>query len=186
MKKYLFKLAWCTGLAFWFSTSFARQGVPVVDFVDVPSPLANSTPDQVRRAIITAAVSERWDVEATPEGGLTLTLLDKAEHTVVVRVTWSATSYSLRYLSSDGLNYIKGPAPLNPVGWDRQGLRDPAADAAAAQRARFRNLASQQYGVARPTELIHPSYELWLHELIAAVRRQMLLPALIAIPPENR
>ncbi|MEY4564922.1 MAG: hypothetical protein RLZZ618_4199 [Pseudomonadota bacterium] len=151
-----------------------RTGVPVVEFRDIPVSLATQkslTAEQVRQAIQVTATAERWDMVTLADGSLQLTTLKNGKHTVVMNMTYSASTYSLLYKSSDKLNYSKnviqrptnfGIGPINVI-----------EDARLKQIARFSALPESKYAVALDDTLIHPSYEAWLHELLSGVRRQL-------------
>lgn len=65
-----------------------------------------TTAEHVREVIMTAAAEEGWAVKPVADGLLDATL-NKGKYMIVVDITYSAASYSVRYRDSTNLNYRK-------------------------------------------------------------------------------
>jgi hypothetical protein len=151
-----------------------RRYMPIAELIDVPTTVATSkivTPEQLRGAVIAAALAAEWDAEPQPDGTLLLTYFKDLNFKVVLRATFAETSYSLRYVSSDRMSETSlsrlppypsssEPLPMQAKRW-REGKSDRAPD--------FR------YAVDRPDLVIHQDYEVLLYELSAGVRRHLRL-----------
>ena len=166
------KTLWALLLAFTAGSALARQGIPVVDFVDVPVSASTSKAVavvQVRAAITAAALINKWDVE--PDGdALRLTLVENHFHTVVVKVSYSAAAYSVLYVDSKEMDYL--PPDRAFTHHSSPGM---AQDAIAKQQAKFARYAESTKAVPREGTLIHPFYEEWVIELLRGVRRQLIV-----------
>ena len=71
---------------------------------------------QVRSAIITAGTGLGWRIVDAGPGKLEGTLVLR-NHTAVVDIAYSATSYSIAYKSSENLNEANGTIHNNYNGW---------------------------------------------------------------------
>jgi len=166
------KTLWALLLAFSMGSALARQGIPVVDFIDVPVSAATSkavTVAQVRAAITAAALINKWDVEADGDA-LRLTLIENHFHTVVVKVSYSATTYSVVYVDSKEMDYLPPDRAFT-----RYSSPTMAQDAIAKQQEKFARYAESTKAVPRAGTLIHPFYEEWVIELLRGVRRQLII-----------
>lgn len=173
-KLVLFALAACIS----FTVAAQRTPVPVVDFKDILVSASTATPltaEQVKKAITTAALAERWDVTPVADGVLEATFVKGGKHTVVVTIPYTADKYSVLYKSSIDMKYaVVGSGDLRrPVGSEGRYRSDQAATDAVKQRARFEKSTESRYAVAREQGVIHPFYEDWVHHLLDGVRRQL-------------
>lgn len=154
-------------------SSWARQGVPVVDFVNVPVEAAGTpaTDVQVRHAIRDAALAQQWEVEVTGPGMLRLTTVRENFYVIKAQVTYTPSAYSITYLDSEEMNYAtsaqKGFWSSNP---------NEEADAARSQVARYAKFPASKFVVPRQGAVIHPSYEGIVHDLIRGIRAQLRAP----------
>jgi len=148
-----------------------RRAIPVAELVDVPVSMATSKPltaQQVRGAIVAASLASEWDVEPDGEGVLRLKVFKDFDSRVELRAIYSATNYSLRYVSSEGLRY-----------GDSEDLAQAALTAPLAvftEKWRQTRAAAQpefKFAVDRPVGVIHPTYEQWVYELSAGIRRHL-------------
>ena len=92
---------------------------PIVNVTDQPVVTAAGKPltaDQVRNAIIAAGTGLGW-VMTPVSPGLVSGRLMLREHTAVVDVRYSATTYSITYKDSTNLNYRDGQIHKNYNGW---------------------------------------------------------------------
>lgn len=86
---------------------YAEVGVPLIE----PGPIAfpndrTYTPNQVKEAIIDGVARYKWHVENEAPGAIRIKLESPREGIVLVMdVLYDATSYSLKYVSSQGLGY---------------------------------------------------------------------------------
>ena len=147
-----------------------RRSIPVVELIDVPVSIATTrtmTADQVKATIITAALASDWDIELQTDGTLRLLYLRDFESRIEMSAKFTGTSYSLRYLSSENLNYaadgevrnnIYPPLPIFTKDW--RATR-------AARQPEFK------YAVDQPNAIIHPAYEAYVYEFSASIRRHL-------------
>ena len=93
------------------SQAQGRTPVPIVDHENVTVVTASGKPlraDQVMQAIQKAASGNKWEILKAPESNkLSATLRVRNKHTVVVGITYSAESYTLKYQESINMNYRK-------------------------------------------------------------------------------
>jgi len=92
---------------------------PIVNVTDQPVVTAAGKPltaDQVRNAIIAAGTGLGW-VMTPVSPGLVSGRLMLREHTAVVDVRYSATTYSITYKESTGLHYRDGQIHRNYNSW---------------------------------------------------------------------
>ncbi len=161
--------ALCLGIG---SAQAQRRVLPVADLVEVPVSLATAKPltsDQVRKAIIGAALIERWDVEPAGPGALKLSTWRDMEYRVTLEAKFSPSSYSLTYVNSEGLKTddIELMSPMSPTG-------ETLASYAAKWRAiRAARVPEHKFAVDRSGKYIHPTYELMLYELSAGIKRHL-------------
>jgi len=153
------------------SSAFAqRRNLPLVDLVDVPVALAAPpTPlsaNEVRNAIIAAALASEWDVEIEQDGSLRLTAVRDFDNRLILNAKYSPTAYSLRYVSSENIS-------VRPEGDFRQ--TGPTPLEVYAREWRMTRSARQpeaKYAVDR-VSTIHPGYEDALFALSASIRRHL-------------
>ena len=74
------------------------------------------TQEQVRAAILRAGVALGWQIKDDGPGALVGTLQLRG-HVAVVSIPYSATSYSIKYRSSENLNESGGKIHKNYNGW---------------------------------------------------------------------
>lgn len=72
-----------------------------VTMVDGSKPTATI----VRNAILRGASQRSWTVKAQKDGVITLEILVRGKHQVVVDVLYDAHSFQIKYVSSNNLNY---------------------------------------------------------------------------------
>lgn len=85
----------------------------MLDLGDVAVPRA-STADAVRSTFVTAGFSRGWIFSDAGPGKLKGVLKDPQLFTVMVEVAYSATSYRISYVDSNGLDYTPGsPARIH-------------------------------------------------------------------------
>ncbi|HEU6454131.1 MAG TPA: hypothetical protein VN201_01570 [Roseateles sp.] len=165
----------CLLLCLASATAMAQRRVlPVVDLVNVPVSLATKktlTADQVRAAIVSAALAAEWDVDPQPDGSLRLNVLKDMEYSVAVRATFTPTTYSLAYLGSENLK-TTDPGIFTP---DRPGQETLSSYATNWRATRGAKQPEAPYAVDRAGAFIHPTYEQLVYELSAGVRRHLHL-----------
>lgn len=90
-----------------------RAGVPIVNIENQAIMREDGkaiTADQVKRAIISAARSDRkqiWDLKEEREGHFVAKLIVRDKHTIVVDVFYSATRLSIKYRDSINMKFEK-------------------------------------------------------------------------------
>ena len=91
----------------------AREAVEIIDYLDnavVTGSGKTITADQVKNAIVSAAQSRNWQTTRAPKGdGMQAVLQVRGKHTVVVDITYSAQTYSIKYQSSSNMKYRQLP-----------------------------------------------------------------------------
>ena len=157
-----------------------RQGMPVVDFIDVPvSAPAMVTLAQVRSAIRAAAFASQWDFEDEGPGAARLTLISENWYVIVARVTFSKTSYSLLYVDSKEMNFQMPSQSALGSGNSREAERQAAmrdigaGQAAIAVAERYSRFPETAFTRLREDALIHPSYHGLTHELVRGINRHL-------------
>lgn len=108
-------------LAFGAGPAHARGSVPIVNLEGnaIVTPDGREfTLEEVARRIRDAAAAQQysWAVTSSEPGKLQLSTLVRGKHTVVVDVTFDATTYSIKYSSSINMNYEskKGRELIHP------------------------------------------------------------------------
>lgn len=150
-----------------------RTPVPVMNFEGIPVTLSTDkplSPEQVRRAFISAGAVSGWAVEPKGDGQLEAVYRKGDKHTVVVALQYTATTYSLRYVSSINMKY----ADRIDSRYERPGaITSPAETAAQAQDKLFAGRPEGPYERPAAKAVIHPFYEAWVHALLDATRLQL-------------
>lgn len=83
-----------------------RATVPIVNYNDVGFVTSKKiTLSQAKTAITAAAVAKGWVVNDKGPGKMTATLTVREKHTVVVLITYTATSFSINYVDSTDMKY---------------------------------------------------------------------------------
>lgn len=101
------------------SPAFAARGsVPMQEFDDLPITTAGGkqpSADQIRKAIVQGAAGKDFTAAAQPGNKVKLTY-SKRDHTLVVEVTFTPKSYSIKYVDSTNLGYgmQDGKAVIHP------------------------------------------------------------------------
>src|SRR5262245_4631466 len=68
--------------------------------------------DQIRKAIISGAATRQWAASVQPGNVVQLTY-NRGKHTAIVKVKYSAKTYSINYVDSTDLNYgMEGGKPV--------------------------------------------------------------------------
>jgi hypothetical protein len=85
-----------------------------------PGPIAipeNSKPytlDEIRKAILTSALRNQWRIESETPGTIQIVLDGRNDHAVLVMdVIYDVKSYSIKYVRSEKLRYVKGTGVAN-------------------------------------------------------------------------
>lgn len=136
----------------------ARETVPIINHDDVLVASGSGkalTADQVREAIVSAARANKWIIsKAADQNLLSATLVVNGKHTVVVSIPYSAEKFSIRYQSSNNMNYnVKSPPAEGST--DLTKINSPA-----------RSLQAD-------TPMIHPGYNKWVSALLQSIRLEL-------------
>ena len=155
-----------------FATSSAhsqRRSILITELVSVPISLATTakpSPSQVRETIIAAAIAAQWDIEPQPNGALRASAVRDFDTRLTVDIYYTEADYSLRYVGSENLNYYaRGEHRTEHVP-----LSEYMADWRSSRSAKQPEF---KYSVDKAVPLIHPSYEGYLYELSASIRRHL-------------
>ena len=109
MKSLLSALALVLSLAV-SSPIWARASVPIENLPNNPAVAASGkvlTLDEVKRTIQMAAMLKNWSLEDKGPGAMVATLNVRGKHTIVVDVSYTASSYSFTYNNSVNMNYTQ-------------------------------------------------------------------------------
>jgi hypothetical protein len=105
MNKFLLVLA----ATLLFSPGVATAGHPINNLVDIAVPVkgdgAQFWPDEVQSIIIEATSARGWSPVLEAPGVITATINVRGKHFAKVEIPFSATNYSILYVSSDNLDY---------------------------------------------------------------------------------
>jgi hypothetical protein len=99
--------------------AYGRTPVPIVEFPDLAvgtSSGVKPTVEQVRQAIVKAAGEKDWALAKQAEDRFVATRVIKGKHTIVTTISFSAEKYSVKYESSENMNYQvnNGKALIHP------------------------------------------------------------------------
>jgi len=87
----------------------SQAAKPILNLRDVPVPIYadGSTPtlEEVRTAIVEACLARRWVPVLDGEGNVHASIVVRGKHFAEIEIPFSATSYSIIYKSSRGLDY---------------------------------------------------------------------------------
>lgn len=100
------------------NTYAARSAVPLVNYENIAIVTGSNKVaeiDQVKQAIRVGAAVKGWRVEAAADGSLTATIVVR-KHTVVVKINYEASKYSIHYKDSAVMKYEvnNGQAMIHP------------------------------------------------------------------------
>lgn len=166
------------------SSMAQRRYLPLMDLVDVPVSLASAKPmsaEQVRAAIIGAALAAEWDVDANSDGSLTLSAFRDMEYRVTMKASFSDSKYSLVYVSSENLKTSSGEKSE-----PRPGLESLGTYIENWRKSRGTLQPEFKFAVDRTGIYIHPTYELLVYELSAGIRRHLRVAAMQPVPADKR
>lgn len=133
------------------------DAVPLIE----PGPItvpggAPYTMNEVRKAVLSAAMRHEWRVETDKFGMARIILDGRTDRAVLVMdIVYDEKAYSIKYVSSEGLRYEKGT---------KTDL--PQVDASKG------NYATRDYSYG-PT--IHPSYARWMKNLTNAINTELMI-----------
>jgi hypothetical protein len=96
----------------------SARSAAVVDFEGMPIATGSGkqpTVEQVKNAVIAGARRAKWTASVQPNNALQLTF-NSRKHMAVVKTTYSAKTYSIKYANSDNLGYeqVGGAATIHP------------------------------------------------------------------------
>ena len=101
------------------SPVLARASVVIEDLPSNPAAAASGkllTQDDVKRTIQIAAMLKNWSIEDKGQGAILATLNVRGKHTIMVNITYTASSYSFTYNNSVNMNYTQdgGQGVIHP------------------------------------------------------------------------
>jgi hypothetical protein len=135
----------------------AANVVPLVE----PGPIAYPTgklysTEEIRKSIVAGAMRHQWRVESESPGVVRLILDGRRDQAVlVVDVVYGDKSYSIKYVRSEGLRYVKGSGQAL--------VQNPTS-----------NTVSRATGDPLITT-IHSSYARWMKNLTDAINVELRL-----------
>ncbi len=150
------------------SPAIARTSVPIVNYenVIVATNSGNTLQaEQVKTAVLVAAGSKGWSVAHQADGKMLASLTVRGKHTIVVEISYTASSYSLHYRDSVNMHYqpdhqlnlTRSQNSYNQVQSQGQGQAQAQTQSGIDSRA-----------------VIHPNYNKWVQDLRDAIRIQLL------------
>ena len=87
----------------------ADAAKPILNMVDVPIPIRSDgstyQPEEVRAIIIEGCLARRWSAVIDGTGIVRATLNVKNKHFAEIEIRYTASAYSIFYVSSDNLDY---------------------------------------------------------------------------------
>lgn len=86
----------------------ARAPVPIINHANVLIATTSGKAlqiEDVKKSISAAAVSKGWSVAHIADGSLLATLVVRNKHTVVVKIDYDTTKYSINYHDSKNMKY---------------------------------------------------------------------------------
>lgn len=149
-----------------------RVPVPLMNWENIPVSLSTNAPltaDQVRQAIMNSALATNWLVTPVADGQLEASFNKQDKHLVVVSIRYDARQYSVQYVRSENMAYtttLPGSYSSRPS----VSYASVAENAADHQRRLFAQRAEMPFAKEQPLAFIHPFYEAWAYDLLAAVR----------------
>ncbi|HEY8099579.1 MAG TPA: hypothetical protein VIF82_02405 [Burkholderiaceae bacterium] len=121
--------------------------------ISLPSTKSYSM-DEIKKAIIAGALRHQWRVESEAPGTVRIVLDGRRDRAVLVMdVVYDDKSYSVKYVRSEGLRYVKG-------------------DAAAFVHNPNSNTVSRVNG-GQQTTTIHSSYARWMKALTESINTEL-------------
>ena len=130
----------------------ARTPVPVINYENIAITTTTGKPlqvEQVKQAISSAAASKGWTVAYSTDGSLLATLVVRNKHTVVVKVDYDVSKYSINYNDSKNMKY---------------GIIDVQPTIVSSNKDQSHNGQAE----------IHPFYNKWVQDLKDAIRGELL------------
>lgn len=130
----------------------ARAPVPLINYENIAIATTSGQPlqvEQVKQAITTAAASKAWTVAYSTDGSLLATLVVRNKHTVVVKIDYDASKYSINYNDSKNMKY---------------GIIDVQATIVSSNKDQSHNGQAE----------IHPFYNRWVKDLKDAIHAELL------------
>ena len=101
----------------------AARTAALVEYDELPIQSSDGkalSAEQIRKAIIQGGATRQWAATVQP-GNIVQLTYNRGKHTAVVRVKYTAKSYSIKYVDSTELNYSMegGKAVIHPTynGW---------------------------------------------------------------------
>jgi hypothetical protein len=129
--------------------------------LEEPGPIAlpgkfSYTTNEVRKAILTAAMRHDWRIESESPGVARIVLDGRTDRAVLVMdIIYDTNNYSIKYIRSDGLRYT--PGNLN----DKSTVVMPKG-----------NYSTREY---ESGPAIHPSYARWMKNLTNSINVELLI-----------
>jgi hypothetical protein len=100
-------------LVFIFVVSFSacsQRSVPIINYDDVSFTSRSDKTlslDDVNKALAIAAVAKQWKLSDTRPGHATATCIVRGKHTIVVDITYTEKTLSIKYKDSTNMLYDK-------------------------------------------------------------------------------
>lgn len=137
----------------------AEEGIPLTDSGPIAVPRRHTyTADEVKAAIVDGIEHYKWRVESEKPGTVRIKLDERRDGIVLVMdVIYDATSYSLKYVSSEGLGY-------------KSAAEKTGSPFAGNPNS---NTVSRDYEIAGPS--IDSRYARWTKNLRKGINRELKL-----------
>lgn len=149
-----------------------RVPVPLMNWENIPVSLSTDAPltaDQVRQAFMNSALATNWLVTPIADGQLEARYNKQDKHLVVVGIRYDARQYSVHYVRSENMAYTT-TLPSSYSSRPNVSYASAADNAADHQRRLFAHRPEMPFAKEQPLAFVHPFYEAWVYDLLAAVR----------------
>jgi hypothetical protein len=121
--------------------------------ISLPSTKSYSL-DEVRKAIVAGALRHQWRVESDTPGTVRIILDGRNDRAVLVMdVVYDDKNYSIKYVRSEGLRYVKGNA--------KAFTPNPTSN----------TVSRTDFGQSQTT--IHSSYSRWMNTLVSSINTEL-------------
>jgi hypothetical protein len=130
----------------------ARTPVPIINYENIAIATSSGKAlqaEQVKQAITLAATSKNWTVNVSADGSILATLVVRNKHTVVVKIDYDTSKYSINYNDSKNMKY---------------GIIDVQPTITSSNTDQSHNGQGE----------IHPFYNKWVQELKDAIQAELL------------
>lgn len=142
------------------SAAHAGRTAPLINYENVAivgQPDKILSLEDVSHAVAVAAVAKNWTLSDVSPGQATATLVVRNKHTMIVKITYTEKTLSIKYMDSINMNYDPAHKEYAPTTSNLNALGQPVSDSAPA----------------KVQEVIHPNYNVWVGQLLKAIQVEL-------------